>query len=137
MSDYATMTAAEQNELATKISACLKENGLDNVPVESMRQEVCSLKAKEIETVKQLRVVKDLPASDSEKADKANAALKALTEGVTNVTISINSKLGAGDPYKTITQIEKTSAPGEGIDLAHIAGEVWLVDFWATWCPPC
>lgn len=21
--------------------------------------------------------------------------------------------------------------------LAHVEGEVWMIDFWATWCPPC
>ena len=21
--------------------------------------------------------------------------------------------------------------------LEHKKGEVWLIDFWATWCPPC
>ena len=21
--------------------------------------------------------------------------------------------------------------------LEHVNGQVWLVDFWATWCPPC
>lgn len=82
-------------------------------------------------------VSKDFPAADAEKADKLNAALKTITEGIANVEISIVSKIGAGDPYKTITKVEKTSNPGEAVDLAHTAGEVWLLDFWATWCPPC
>jgi len=44
--------------------------------------------------------------------------------------------LGAGcqyDPIKNIVPIEG----GEPLTLEHKAGEVWLIDFWATWCPPC
>merc|ERR1719450_742637 len=44
--------------------------------------------------------------------------------------------LGAGcqyDPIKNIVPIEV----GEPLTLEHKAGEVWLIDFWATWCPPC
>jgi len=50
MSDYSKMSPEEQQELAMKISGCIKENGLD-IPVETSRQEVCPLGGNEVESM--------------------------------------------------------------------------------------
>merc|ERR1712032_937503 len=62
--------------------------------------------------------------------------IKPFTEGIANVEIEVACQIGAGcafDPIKNVVPI----AGGDPVALEHKAGEVWLVDFWATWCPPC
>ena len=44
-----------------------------------------------------------------------------------------------GSQYKDfqIENIVKCSDNSALDKLEHQQGQVWLIDFWATWCPPC
>lgn len=77
-----------------------------------------------------------MKADQGEMASKFNDACKKVTDGVANVSVGVQALLGAGDQYQTITDVNDL----EGDDkksLEHVKGQVWMIDFWATWCPPC
>uniref|UniRef100_A0A7S3IZY9 Thioredoxin domain-containing protein n=1 Tax=Strombidium inclinatum TaxID=197538 RepID=A0A7S3IZY9_9SPIT len=97
---------------------------------------VCPLAADKVIGKSTMIVAKDLPSTKAAEAKKFNEEVKEITKGIQGVEIDVKAQFGAGDQYDTITGVVPING-GDPINLEHKEGEVWLIDFWATWCPPC
>ena len=131
------MTKEEQDALVSKLQDAIKKHGLeDKLKIKKIRQTVCPLAHDEVQDQKFLVLSHSFPPEMKDTVAAFKEEIKPLTEGVQNVEVEVQCQIGAGCAYEPIKGIVPIDG-GEPVTLEHKAGEVWLIDFWATWCPPC
>lgn len=136
MTTFAELPADQQKEMVNKLADLAVEMDLD-VKVETYRELVCALMANgEVSERMMLKVEKEIPLDMKAKGAEFTEKAKAIVGETKGVSIKITSAVGAGDAYDTITKVKKMGEDAE-TEIKHEQGQVWLLDFWATWCPPC
>jgi len=129
------MSAEEQHALIKQIGTLLQEHNID-AKVETATEVICNVGGTDVEHKVTLVVSKEMPSTEKEVATKFNEAVKPLIEGIAGVQMNVVSKMGAGDMFQEITKVIHITDDSK-TTITHKEGEVILLDFWATWCPPC
>ena len=71
----------------------------------------------------------------AELVDRLKTKLAEAVKGADDAQVQIKMKRGVGCAMGDIANVSKLD--GGETEVKHEAGQVILLDFWATWCPPC
>merc|ERR1712224_425678 len=106
------------------------------VNITTSRETVCALAGSEIQDEFSMSVKGSLGPECKEQVEAFKAEVEKEIGSVEGLKMEVNVQLGPGCQYDTIKKVVPING-GDPVNLEHKEGEVWLVDFWATWCPPC
>lgn len=131
----------EQHAKLVLIAEALKEKDLHTeVKIKESQEVVFTLKGEgKFDSKSDLMIEGEVSASKAENVKDLN---KALNEGALkdvspgSYRFDIEVKPSTGGPFIPIKDLVDIYNQ-EDKSIEHKEGQVLLIDFWATWCPPC
>jgi len=96
------------------------------------------LKAPAVQRQTVLIVEGSVKRNMAENVAKFTKELKPISAGINPKTMQVEvaAKVCVGDEFAEIKEVVDIWKEDEHT-ISHKKGQVMLIDFWATWCPPC